>query len=241
MADVLQDSADHSDAELDRSGVEGAHDESTHFENPQLAREALPDYRELDFESVAGNFRGYTVLTTLIYWVPALLIASAINLLPGVTLLPGLLTPAAIALIALLVGIYRWADAGQRGWAVREHDLSAREGIYWRSVTTLPYARIQHVETTSGPIERWRGLARLKLFTAGGMTADLTLIGLEADAADTLREHLAEQIRLRDARAGDAVESSGAPEESASPDEAKGSMKESSEDSGPPSDTERAP
>jgi membrane protein YdbS with pleckstrin-like domain len=135
--------------------------------------------------------------------VPALLGATAINLLPKVTLLPGLLTPGAVALVTLLVGVYRWADAGQRGWAVREHDLSAREGIYWRSVTTLPYARIQHVETTSGPIERWRGLARLKLFTAGGMTADLTLIGLEAEAADTLREHLAEQIRLRDAREGE--------------------------------------
>ena len=35
------------------------------------------------------------------------------------------------------------------------------------------------------------------------MTADLTLIGLRAEAADTLREHLAEQIRLRDALAPD--------------------------------------
>ena len=169
------------------------------FENSQTPRKALPDYRELEFEPVADGFRGYTVLTTLIYWVPPVVGAAIINAVPDLPMLVGLLLPGGVLALAVLIGIYRWADAGHRGWAVRGHDIAAKEGIYWRSVTTLPFARIQHVETSSGPIERWKGLARLKLFTAGGMTADLTLIGLEADAADTLREHLAEQIRLRDA------------------------------------------
>ena len=86
--------------------------------------------------------------------------------------------------------------------ALRDHDIAAQEGIFWRKATLLPFARIQHVETSSGPVERSRGLARLKLFTAGGMTSDLDIIGLDAGTADTLREHLAEQIRLRDALAG---------------------------------------
>lgn len=173
------------------------------FENPQVPREALPDYRALAFEPVADGFRGYTVLTTLIYWLPFVLGGAILNVIPDLPLLAGLLIPGGVVLLAVLIGVYRWADAGHRGWAVRAHDIAAKEGIYWRSVTTLPFARIQHVETSSGPIERWRGLARLKLFTAGGMTADLTLIGLRAEAADTLREHLAEQIRLRDALAGE--------------------------------------
>lgn len=169
------------------------------FENPQTKAEALPDFRDLDFEPVADGFRAYTVITTLIYWVPVVAAATAINLIPPLPAAIGILAPVAALVVAIGVGVFRWADAGRRGWAVRQHDLSAREGVYWRSVTTLPYARIQHVETSSGPVERWRGLARLKLFTAGGMTADLTLIGLAAVDADRLREHLAEQIRLRDA------------------------------------------
>ena len=173
------------------------------FENPQTPREALPDYRELEFEPVADGFRGYTVLTTLIYWVPLVVGAAIVNAVPDLPLLVGLLVPAGVLALAVLIGVYRSVDAGHRGWAVRGHDIAAKEGIFWRSVTTLPFARIQHVETSSGPVERWRGLARLKLFTAGGMTADLTLLGLDAEAADTLREHLAEQIRLRDALAVD--------------------------------------
>ena len=172
------------------------------FTNPQQRFDALPDYRDLDFEPVSAAFRGYTVLTTLIYWIPVALIASSVNFIPGITLLPGLLTPVGIGLLALLIGVYRWADAGRRGWALRDHDIAAQEGIFWRKATLLPFARIQHVETSSGPVERSRGLARLKLFTAGGMTSDLDIIGLDAGTADTLREHLAEQIRLRDALAG---------------------------------------
>jgi membrane protein YdbS with pleckstrin-like domain len=172
------------------------------FSNVQIARAELPDYRDVEFEPVARSFRRYTLISTVSYWLPALLVASAINLLPDVTLLPGMMTPLAVALLAAVVATYRWIDAGWRGWAMREHDVIACHGILWRSTTTLPFARIQHVETSSGPLERAMKLARLKLFTAGGMTADLILIGLDAATADQLREHLAEQIRRRDA-AGD--------------------------------------
>ncbi len=192
---------------IDRDQQGHAMDDALHdadaFDNLQVPLAALPDYRELAFEPVADGFRGYTVITTLIYWLPIAAAGAILNVIPDLPLLAGLLIPGGVLLLALLIGVYRWVDAGHRGWAVRAHDIAAKEGIYWRSVTTLPFARIQHVETSSGPIERWRGLARLKLFTAGGMTADLTLIGLRAEAADTLREHLAEQIRLRDALAPD--------------------------------------
>lgn len=172
---------------------------ATVFSNVQVDHSTFPDFREVEFEPVAENFSRYLCVSTLLYWLPVLCIASVINLLPKVTLLPGMLTPVAVALLGLLVGFYRWLDAGKRGWALREHDLIARSGIVWQSTTTLPFARIQHVETTSGPVERAMSLARLKLFTAGGMTADLILIGLDGVTADRLREHLAEQIRRRDA------------------------------------------
>ncbi len=175
-------------------------DESSaaNFSNEQIAPAELPDYREVDFERLPASFRRYTLVSTLVYWLPALLVATAVNMLPEVTLLPGILTPLAVGLLAVLVAIFRWVDAGRRGWAMREHDVIACQGILWRSTTVLPFARIQHVETSSGPLERAMKLARLKLFTAGGMSADLVLIGLPAEIADRLREHLAEQIRRRD-------------------------------------------
>ncbi len=183
------------------------HDE-TAFSNPALAPTGVPDYREVEFEPPASSFRRYTLVSTTIFAAPAVLAALVAWALPFIPLAGwkvlviagGLLRPLA------LVGVYRWIDAGYRGWALRRHDIIARSGVFWRSVTALPVARIQHVETTHGPLERAYGLARLKLYTAGGLTADLVVIGLDRETADRLREYLVEQIRKRDAETGQNVE-----------------------------------
>jgi hypothetical protein len=169
------------------------------FNNDTVRLSEMPDYRTAEFEPVAATFRRYTVLSTLATWAPFLLIPFALRLLSDLSGQAALLVAGGLLGLIGLIMVYRWIDAGYRGWALREHDLIARHGILWRSVITLPIARIQHVETTSGPLERSQHLSRLKLFTAGGMTADLTVIGIEAGTADRLREHLVEQIRLRDA------------------------------------------
>ncbi len=171
------------------------------FRNEPVRYSDLPDYRDADFEPVAATFRRYALVSTAAIAIAALLVPVSLQLAREVPWTGVLVIAGGVLAAAVLVGVYRWIDAGFRGWALREHDLIARQGVLWRSVTALPIARIQHVETTSGPLERSLDLARLKLYTAGGTTADLTVIGLAAPAADRLREHLVEQIRLRDAAA----------------------------------------
>ncbi|MDT8449630.1 MAG: PH domain-containing protein [Wenzhouxiangellaceae bacterium] len=155
---------------------------------------------------MAATFRRYTLVSTAFFG----LLAAAIALTVLLVLVPDLPLPLPLAAgavvlpaaaVSAIVATYRWVDAGFRGWALRDHDQIARSGIFWRRVTVLPVARIQHVETAHGPLERFFGLARLKLFTAGGVTADLVVIGLERGTADRLREYLVEQIRMRDDRA----------------------------------------
>jgi len=162
--------------------------------------DALPDFRDLEFNGVAPTWPRYTLLTTVLGIVPTLGAAGVLGWWLGDEAPFGLrlALPAVPLVVGLWVGIWRWLDGRRRGWALRQHDVVARAGVLWRAVTVLPIARIQHVETSHGPIERRFRLARLKLFTAGGMTADLVLPGLGRGRADELREYLAEQIRLRD-------------------------------------------
>lgn len=169
------------------------------WSNQAVDVDALPDFRALELNGVARAWPRYTVLTTVLWTLPALAVAGVLTgWLDETPLWLRLVSPLGPLLIGLWVGIWRWLDAGRRGWALREHDVVAQAGVLWRATTVLPIARIQHVETSHGPIERYFGLARLKLFTAGGMTADLILPGLQRSQADELREYLAEQIRLRD-------------------------------------------
>ncbi|MGL5406435.1 MAG: PH domain-containing protein [Propionibacteriaceae bacterium] len=73
------------------------------------------------------------------------------------------------------------------GFAERDNDLFVRSGIWWRSLTAVPYGRMQVVEINAGPIERYLGLARVKLVTAA---ASPIVEGLDADTAARLRERL---------------------------------------------------
>lgn len=171
--------------------------EST-FSNQPVAPADIPDYREVEFKPVADRFRQYALLSTLLYWSAPMVFVVAAQFIPAIPFFPGMLVVAGFAVATLMIAVYRWMDAGRRGWALREHDIIACAGVFWQSVTALPVARIQHVETTHGPLERAHGLARLKLYTAGGLTADLVVIGLVRETADQLREYLVEQIRKRD-------------------------------------------
>lgn len=86
------------------------------------------------------------------------------------------------------------------GFALRDRDLYMRHGVIFRTTSIVPHARIQHVDTRHGPIDRWLGLAGVVVFTAGNRGAILTIPALDAEEAEDIRDRLAAQ-----SGAGDAV------------------------------------
>lgn len=75
-------------------------------------------------------------------------------------------------------------------YSVREHDLLVQSGVFFRRWSSVPYSRIQHVDTRQGPLERWLGLSRLAVYTAAGMSADGSIPGLAEEEAEALRDAL---------------------------------------------------
>lgn len=173
------------------------------FSNEVIDAAALPDFRRAALERVSARFAPYAMISSAIFWL-LLVIASVVGpRLPMVefelpTWLP-LVPASALIWFATVAGL----DARRRRWALREHDLIYRSGLIWQSTAILPFSRIQHVETASGPLERLFGLMRVKCFTAGGLAADLTVEGLEHDDARRVRQYLLEQIRDDEAAAAD--------------------------------------
>ena len=76
------------------------------------------------------------------------------------------------------------------GYGLDEKVLLIRSGIWWQTVQLLPLSRLQHVDLSSGPLERRFGLASLVLYTAGTHAAALRIPGLDAAEAARLRDHL---------------------------------------------------
>ena len=79
------------------------------------------------------------------------------------------------------------------GYAMRDTDLLVQSGVLFRRWTSIPYHRIQHLDTRQGPIERTLGLARLQVYTASGMSADGSIPGLAQPIAEELRDVLSQR------------------------------------------------
>lgn len=79
---------------------------------------------------------------------------------------------------------YRFDDEG----------VSMRWGILFRREINLTYTRIQDIHLVSNAVERWLGLARIKIQTASGSAkAEMTIEGLSDFAA--LRDFLYQRMR----------------------------------------------
>ena len=112
--------------------------------------------------AVAGQLDG--VLEPLVRVLPA------VGLLVGVAIVPG-------------VRWRRWR------WEVRPEAIDIRRGTWTVSRTLIPMPRVQHVNTSSGPVEQQLDLATVTIHTAaGGHTIPL----LTARDAAELRDRIAE-------------------------------------------------
>lgn len=83
------------------------------------------------------------------------------------------------------------------GYALESNHLMARRGILFRSMSSMPYGRIQYVDVDSGPLERMCGVARLTVRTAGTTTGTMVLFGIPLNVAEELRADL---VRRADER-----------------------------------------
>ncbi|MFH0243005.1 PH domain-containing protein [Streptomyces sp. HK10] len=109
---------------------------------------------------------------------------------------------AVLAAAPAAASLWGWR-AVARNWASwryaeRDDDLLIARGVVWRGLTVVPYGRMQLVEVTSGPLERYFGLARVQLHTAAA-TTDAHIPGLAPEEAERLRERLTELGEARSA------------------------------------------
>ncbi len=75
------------------------------------------------------------------------------------------------------------------GYAERDHDLLVRHGLLVRRLSIVPYARMQFVDVTAGPLERAFDLATVQLHTAAA-ASDARVPGLRPTEASRLRDRL---------------------------------------------------
>ncbi len=171
------------------------------FLNLQIDTNDLPQTTDIEMEPMAPAYEREVLTRQLIIWGVLLLVSFIPNLavLSRVKLTIDLpLLPLVVLLTALLLIPFRIKQLRVKALALREHDIAYRSGLFWRKTIMLAFNRVQHVEVSTGPLQRKFGLASLKFFTAGGTSVDLKIDGLMRERAEQIREFI-----LQKSTAGD--------------------------------------
>jgi uncharacterized protein len=135
-------------------------------------------------------WRGEQLLIWGIAVVVGLIVAAQLD---GVLALALRLVPAIGLVICVpLVPTLRWRHWR---WEVRPEAIDIRRGTFTIRRTLLPMIRVQHVDTTRGPVEQSLDLATVVIHTAAG-SHSIPLLRL-ADAAE-LRDRIADLARTAD-------------------------------------------
>jgi|SRR5215217_1596992 len=124
--------------------------------------------------------------------VVALIAASAVG-----SAAPGGALWQLLPLAVLIVGVGAVPELRWRRWRyeVRDEEIDLLHGTVRLTRTLVPMLRVQHVDTTRGPIDQVLGLATVVVHTAAGQT---TIPALDEYDAGLLRDRIAALARTPD-------------------------------------------
>ena len=153
---------------------------------------SLPVADELVMEPMDQSYQREVKMQLLIIFLPILIASLLPFLLTQIVYLMAI--PAFVFLLAAIISKLVIKKSLIKGVALREFDIAYRSGLFWRKTVIVAFNRVQHVEVSSGPLQRKFGLATVKLFTAGGSSVDLKVDGLSSQRAEKMRAFIADKI-----------------------------------------------
>lgn len=165
------------------------------FTNETIDTSALPRYEAVALTKLHSN-----------YWKEILLSRGLLFLLLGIVLGIGFvfikelaeyqlqIISAYILFVLLFVG-FAYLAFQKKAYAFRNHDVIFRSGVIATNTMVVPYNRVQHVALHEGFFARLLGLAKIEIFTAGGVSSDLEIPGIAKEEAENIKQLLMGKIQ----------------------------------------------
>jgi hypothetical protein len=106
----------------------------------------------------------------------------------GGPLVLGILILGIWLILMLSVVLYLPAFFRSLEYSIDPDAVRLRKGVFWKRRTTVPYTKITNIDITQGPVERYYGLSKLHIQTAGASaannpTAELMMYGIKEPEA----------------------------------------------------------
>lgn len=148
------------------------------------------DRRAITLWRISGLIQALVVTVTIV--APLVMLPLVFDVSWFWVVLPGLaIASISVALALLLPGLMwrRWR------YEIRAEEADLQHGVVTVTRQLVPMARIQHVDTRRGPLQRRFGLASVVLFTAAGA---VEIPALADDVAASVRDQIATLANVHD-------------------------------------------
>lgn len=162
------------------------------MKNRQVWSEDIQPIEDLRFEHIESHYIKVIIIRIVLTYFILMAIALLIPVFVtnhGLVILATVETVLAVACainVALTRKIYFF-----KGYALRDKDISYRSGIFFESVTTIPYSKIQQVSIRMNPVSRIFKLYYVDVINGSqDVMNSVTIPGLSHEKAERLKSLL---------------------------------------------------
>ena len=113
------------------------------FQNPEIALSELPGTDDVQWQTLDPSYKGLRRLQNSLGIVAAAVPLVTVTVAANLPLLPAVILFACWILLAALLLTWPGISLPKRGYVLRDKDILFRKGVIWRSVTAIPFNRIQ--------------------------------------------------------------------------------------------------
>jgi len=161
------------------------------FQNSQITSD-LPDIEQLNLVKIHKNYLWILLVNSTLVW-SIIFVAFYFFIDKKIAVSHPQVSNYGYLLLAVICGFYfilLIVGFSRRKYALREKDISYSSGIIIEKLTTVPFARVQHLEVDQKPISRLFKLASIQIFTAGESNDDLKINGIPKKEALKIKEYI---------------------------------------------------
>lgn len=146
----------------------------------------------MEFCRVDKNYKKYQrLLNGIFFIIPAALCGAVIWLSYDFNFTLGYFISGAVLVLAAGLMTFPALNYSCFSYCINQNRVEIKSGVLNKNHALIPISKIQHISVTSGPVTRAFSIARLNVFTAGGV---YHLDGLNIQKAEEISEQLKNSV-----------------------------------------------
>lgn len=165
------------------------------FTNETINTKALPRYEQVALTSLQAQYWNVIAISIIAVFLLAIAALSTLLYLVEEVVDQKPLLFGGLVVVLVLALLLSRVSFRKKAYAFRQHDVIYRKGIIATNTMVIPYNRVQHVALHEGLVSRWFGLAKVEIFTAGGVSSDIEIPGIRKEEAEDIKQLLMGKIQ----------------------------------------------